>query len=321
MNDLKPFAVFAETVSAGSMSGAARRLGMSPSAVSQTISALEKQTGVALLHRSTRKLSLTEAGERCYPHCLQLLAAANAAKDSLAQARDAPVGELRISAPLGFAPYIAPALAPTLADWPNLTLSLIVDDAMIDLVAARIDIALRVGQLADSEWITRKLCDFETVLCAAPAYLERHGIPLTKNDLDAHQWIAVSPSLADTALQPGTAPPGTIRLNRQTQTPELHLSARITCTNQVTARQMCEQGAGMAQLVYTDVLPSLESGTLVRVLPDWRSAPVPVMMVLSPQTGRPAKVRIATEALARHFASLRSCPPDPDGVLRHSRRG
>src|SRR6516225_6034989 len=157
MDDLKPLAVFAEVVDAGSMSAAARRLGMSPSAVSQTIRALEQHGGVTLLHRSTRKLALTEAGERYYPHCQRLLEAARAAAQSLQQARDAPTGELRVSAPVGFAIHIAPALAPLLAEAPQLRLRLLVDDAMIDLIDARIDVAIRIGRLADSSWVARRL--------------------------------------------------------------------------------------------------------------------------------------------------------------------
>ena len=185
MDDLKPLAVFAEVVDAGSMSGAARRLGMSPSAVSQTIRALEQQGGVTLLHRSTRKLALTDAGERYYPHCKRLLEAARAAADSLQQARDAPTGELRVSAPVGFAMHVAPALAPLLAEAPQLRLRLLVDDAMIDLIDARIDVAIRIGRLADSSWVARRLCDFEMVLCASPDYLERHGEPTTPQALAA----------------------------------------------------------------------------------------------------------------------------------------
>jgi DNA-binding transcriptional LysR family regulator len=100
MLNLKSYGIFAETVAAGSMSAAARRLGLTPSAVSQIIGNLERQTGVTLLHRSTRKLTLTEAGERCYPHCRRLLEARQAATASLEQARDAPGGELRIAAPV-----------------------------------------------------------------------------------------------------------------------------------------------------------------------------------------------------------------------------
>ena len=131
MEDLRQYAVFAETVLAGSMSAAARRLRMTPSAVSQTIRALEARTGVVLLHRSTRKLTLTEAGERCLPYCRRLLEARNGATASLEQARDAPTGELRVAAPIGFATHISPALPPVLADWPRLRLKLILDDRLV----------------------------------------------------------------------------------------------------------------------------------------------------------------------------------------------
>ncbi len=116
MDDLRQYAVFAATAFAGSMSAAAKRLGMTPSAVSQTIRSLEARTGVVLLHRSTRRLSLTDTGERCLPHCLRMVEAAEAATASLEQARDAPVGELRIAAPIGFAAHLSPALAPVLAE-------------------------------------------------------------------------------------------------------------------------------------------------------------------------------------------------------------
>src|ERR1700712_4019196 len=203
MDDLKPLAVFAEVVDAGSMSAAARRLGMSPSAVSQTIRALEHQGGVTLLHRSTRKLALTEAGERYYPHCQRMLEAARAAAQSLQHARDAPTGELRVSAPVGFALHVAPALAPLLAAAPLLRLRLLVDDAMIDLIDARIDVAIRIGRLADSNWVARRLCEFDTILCASPEYLARAGTPTTPQQLPAHQWLAFGRESAVNGLPEG----------------------------------------------------------------------------------------------------------------------
>lgn len=196
MPDLKSYAVFVETIAAGSMSAAARRLGMTPSAVSQIIGGLECQAGVTLLHRSTRRLTLTEAGERCYPYCLRLLEAGQAATASLEQARDAPTGELRIAAPVGFGAHVAPALAPALAEWPRLRL--IVDDALIDLVERRMDIALRVGWTADSAWAVRKLCDLDMILCAAPAYLERHGQPEAPGELGRHQWLGLDRETPET---------------------------------------------------------------------------------------------------------------------------
>src|ERR1700712_2066851 len=211
MDDLKPLAVFAEVVDAGSMSAAARRLGMSPSAVSQTIRALEAHGGVALLHRSTRKLALTEAGERYYPHCQRMLEAARAAARSLQQARDAPTGELRVSAPVGFAAHVAPALSALLAAAPQLRLRLLVDDAMIDLIDARIDVAIRVGRLADSNWIARRLGDFEVILCASPDYVARHGMPGTPQQLSTHQWPGFARENAADGGRDGFASVGSAR--------------------------------------------------------------------------------------------------------------
>ena len=302
MDELKPYAVFAETVAAGSMSAAGRRLGLSASAVSQTLRALERQMGVTLLHRSTRKLALTEAGERCYPHCLRLVEAARAAADSLAQARDAPSGELRVAAPVGFAAHIASALAPVLAQAPDLRLRLLVDDAMIDLIDERIDIAVRVGQLADSSWVARPLCEIEMVLCVAPSYVERHGLPATPADLPGFDWIAWAREVQDA----GDAVP-TIALllhGAGGESQRVQVPVRIASNNHVALQQMCEQGLGIARLGYADVLAQLSRGTLLRLLPQWRFTPMPVVAVTPRREGEPAKVRVAIEALKRYFATL-----------------
>ena len=330
MDDLKPLAVFAEVVDAGSMSAAARRLGMSPSAVSQTIRALEQHGGVTLLHRSTRKLALTEAGERYYPHCRQLLDAARAAAQSLQQARDAPTGELRVSAPVGFAAHIAPALAPLLAEESQLRLRLLVDDAMIDLIDARIDVAIRVGRLADSSWVARRLCDFDMILCASPDYLARTGAPASPQQLASHQWLAFGRETPMAAPHDGFAAPGnavlggaaraygkgalaatqpaTMPLDMHSsdgQRHRLHVQARIASNNQMSLQQMCEHGLGIARLAHADAGPALDRGALVRVLPQWRFAAMPVWAVTPRRDeAEAAKVRAAVEHLKRYFATL-----------------
>ena len=328
MDDLKPLAVFAEVVDAGSMSGAARRLGMSPSAVSQTIRTLEQHGGVTLLHRSTRKLALTEAGERYYPHCRRLLEAARAAAQSLQLARDAPSGELRVSAPVGFANHLAPALAPFLAEAPQLRLRLLVDDAMIDLIDARIDVAIRVGRLADSSWIARRLCDFDMILCASPGYLERHGTPTTPQQLPAHHWLAFGREAPAGVPQDGFAAPGNASLagaargalaTSQPSTMPLdmhgdggerhriHCEARIASNNQISLQHLCEHGLGLARLAHADVAPALARGVLVRVLPQWRFAAMPVWAVTPRRDeAEAAKVRGAVDWLRRYFAALPS---------------
>ena len=309
MEDLRQYAVFAQTVMAGSMSAAAKRLGMTPSAVSQTIRALEARTGVVLLHRSTRKLSLTEAGERCLPHCLRLLEAGNAAAASLEQARDAPSGELRVAAPAGFGMHLSPALAPVLGDWPTLKLRLIVDDRLIDLIEARIDIAVRVGELPDTVWIGRKLCDFDQILCASPAYLDRRGVPGAPSELQDHDWLMM------TGAGPGDAPAyggadqqaerlaleliGTAGARERLQVP-----VRTSTTSQVALQQLCEEDMGIAVLFYPDVRPALERGALVRLTAGWRLPSHAVTMVMPRSEGEAAKVRVAGEALRRYFSAL-----------------
>jgi DNA-binding transcriptional LysR family regulator len=304
MDSFKPFAVFAETVAAGSMSAAARRLGMTPSAVSQTIRALEQHAGVTLLNRSTRKLTLTEAGERCYPHCLRLLQAAAAAADALALARDAPSGELRIAAPVGFAVHIAAALAPLLAESPQLRLCLLVDDELIDLIDARIDIAIRVGRLADSSAVARPLCDFEWIVCAAPGYLERHGVPAVPADLADHQWLANARHTLDAGAAE-TVPSMPLDVSDATgATQRVQVGVRIASNNQLTLQQMCEHGLGLARLGHADVLPLLARGALVQVLPQWQFGSMPVHAVTQRREGEPVKVGVAIDAFKRYFATL-----------------
>lgn len=302
MDELKPLAVFAQVVDAGSMSAAARKLGMSPSAVSQVVRGLEQQSGVTLLHRSTRKLALSEAGERYYPHCKRLLEAAEAAAAALRQARDAPTGELRVSAPVGFANHIAPALAPLLIEAPQLSLRLLVDDAMIDLIDARIDLAIRAGKLADSSWVARRLGDFQLVLCAAPEYLARHGTPTTPEQLLEHEYLSFSRDSAAAKSQPSTVPLELLDANGDRHRVELR--PRISSNNQVAVQQLYEQGLGIAQVPHADVAPALKRGALVRVLPDYRFAPLPLWAVTpKADAAEAAKVRAALDYLRRHFSA------------------
>lgn len=294
MDDLRRMAVFASVVQHGSMSRAARALGTSTSAVSQQVRLLEQESGVTLLHRSTRKLALTDAGARFAEHCHALVAAAGQARQQLVMAHDAPSGELRMSAPVGFARHVAPALAPLLAEYPSLTLRLLVDDAMIDLIDARIDLALRAGKLPDSNWVARRLCAFEWVLCASPDYLRRQGVPTAPADLLKHQWLVGSRDGSALLLE----------LNGPDGAHEtLRVEARIASNNQLTLEQMCESGLGIGLMTHPDVYPALQTGRLQRVLPGWQMARGPVWAVTPQRDNQPAKVRHAIAALQSYFAA------------------
>jgi DNA-binding transcriptional LysR family regulator len=295
MDDLRRMAIFAAVVEQRSMSAAARALHMSTSAVSQQVRALERDGGVTLLHRTTRKLTLTDAGERFYADCAAMVAAARRAQHQLASSRDAPSGELRLSATVGFARHIAPALGGLLAAHPAMTLKLLVDDARIDLIESRIDLAIRFGTLADSSWVARRLCAFELLLCAAPAYLQRHGVPQRPEDLLAQQWLAFAREGSALTLELDDA-------RRDTRT--LRVEARITSNNQLSLQQMCAAGLGIARLARVDVDEDLRAGRLVPVLPTWTLAPLPVWAVTPQRDAQPAKVRHAVDALHDYLLTL-----------------
>jgi DNA-binding transcriptional LysR family regulator len=269
------------------MSAAARQLGSTPSAVSQRVRALEALHGVRLLHRSTRKITLTEAGARLREHAQAMLSSAEAAREALARSRDALEGALRLSAPVGFARHVAPALSPLLAAHPQLHLHLVVDDAMIDLIDHRIDIALRAGTLGDSAWVARRLCAFEWAICAAPAYVARAGMPAGPEALAEHVWLSVREG---TLRLPLVGPGGAER--------PLVVTPRITSNNQLTLAQLCAAGLGLTMQVRPDVEDDLRAGRLVEVLPSWRLAPIPVWAVTPRRaSAQPAKVRHAIAAL------------------------
>lgn len=295
MDDFKRMAVFAAVVEQGSMSAAGRLLSLSTSAVSQQVRALEQQSGVTLLHRSTRKLSATDAGARFAEHCQAMVAAASSARQQLSLAHDAPSGELRMSAPVGFARHVAPGLAPLLAGHPALTLHLVVDDAMIDLIDARIDLAIRGGRLADSRWAARRLCDFDWVICASPEHLRRHGVPQRPADLLGLQWLA-GPGGTSGLQFTLTGPGGELET--------LRVEPRITSNNQFTLQQMCLAGLGLAMVSLPDVFDDIRAGRLVQVLPEWHQPPIPVWAVTPQRENQPAKVRHAIAALADHVGTL-----------------
>ena len=282
-------AIFATVVQRRAMRVAAQELGMTPSAVSQQIRALEQAIGVTLLHRSTRRLSLTEAGERYYTGCAAMLAAARSAEDALASLRDEPEGELRLAAPVGFARWIGRTLGPLLAAHPRLTLSLRLEDTPTDLIGERIDLALRVGEWADSSLVARRIGAMALIVVAAPEYLARRGQPHAPGDLAAHDWLLARPL--------GAAAVRSLHLKGPAgATTELRPAARVFSNDHLSLQQMCIAGLGLAAFAAQDVTDDLASGRLVRVLPEWASAPLGIHAVTPRRDAQPAKVRHAVLA-------------------------
>lgn len=291
---LKRMALFAEIVDSGSLSAAARRLGSTPSAVSQQLRLLEEALGLVLLHRSTRRLTLTEAGERYYPACAAMVAQARSADQALERLRDEPEGELRLAAPIGFGELLASALEP-LRRHPRLRLHLLLDDTPIDLIGERVDLALRVGRFTDSSLVARRLGELQRQLCAAPRYLAERGWPRHPGELAGHDWLGLPPR--------GTAVYTLSFQGLQGEREEVRVEARLLAS-QVTALQaMALAGWGLYVGMADDVRQALAEGRLAPVLPDWRLEPAAVFAVTPRRGEQPAKVRHALQALQQHFAA------------------
>ncbi|WP_337958232.1 LysR family transcriptional regulator [Roseateles chitosanitabidus] len=294
LDQLRRMAVLATVVEQGSLVAAARQLQTTTSAVSQQLRALERDMGVTLLHRSTRRISLTPAGERFVQGCQAMLAAAREAQTQLHHLRDAPEGELRISAPVGSARQIGPALAPLVTAHPLMSLHLEVDDGFTDLVAKRIDLAVRFGRLPDSSWVAQRIGVKTVGLYAAPAYLARRGVPTSMADLTRHDWLALRSDASAPKPLPLRGPDGREEL--------LRVTPRASSNNQLSLQQLCEAGMGLAMLSPEDVDEAQAQGRVLPLLPGWSLPVLPVHVMTPQRDAQPAKVRHAIEALRHAFS-------------------
>ena len=296
MEQLKRMAVFATVVDRGSMVAAAEVLGMTASAVSQQIRRLEDSTQVSLLHRTTRKLTLTEAGATFYQSCAQVLALAQQAEQRLAELRDAPVGELRIAAPVGFSGRpISAALAPLLQAHSGLSLKLLFHDEQIDLIEQRVDLAIRVGTLQDSSLVARHIGDSRMLLCAAPSYLARKAPIRHPENLVGQDWLALSVDLPSSALTLH-GPGGEVQ--------KLRIESRVSCNNILAVRQFTLAGMGISLQPEQEIREELAAGSLRALLPDWQLPPLGIYLVTPRRDAQPAKVRYAIEALRQHLLGV-----------------
>ena len=291
-------AVFARVVEARSISAAARELGMSPSAVSQQLRALERELAVVLLHRSTRRLTLSEAGQVFYEGCAAMTLAARQAEIRLAELRDELVGELRVAAPAGLAARHLAALATLLKAHPRLRLRLFADDERIDLIESRIDLAIRVAhpqRMLDSSLVARPLADLQEVLIAAPGYLAQRGTPADAEALARHEWLLLTP-LGEPQFLDLTGP--------QEQVVRIRLDGRVAGNSAEALVELARAGLGICRTIMSrELAADLAAGRLQRLLPDWRLPALTVYAMTPRRDAQPAKVLRAIEALQ---ASLRA---------------
>lgn len=266
--DLNELLVFARVVQAGSFTGAARGLRMPKSTVSRKVSDLEERIGAQLLHRTSRKLRLTEAGQTYYDHAARVVAEAEQAELAVTRLQTAPHGLLRVTTPLTFG-CIGPLVSEFLQRHPEVHIELVCTERAVDLMAEGFDLAVRAGRLADSSLMARRLGNIENIVVAAPGYLKQRGTPKAPKELEKHDCILFGTELERNAWT----------LSSGGRTVEVPVRARLAVNEPDMLRAVTLAGAGIALLPNLNYAEDLASGRLKRILPDWSSAGVPVHAV------------------------------------------
>ena len=292
MSEFAAIPVFVAVVENGGFSAASRTLGVSKSAVSKRINQLENHLGVLLLHRTTRKLSLTEAGERYYEHAAQALSAAGKAEDAVTELQGEPQGKLKISSPMSFGRlHVAPLIPKFMQRYPKLQIDLVMDDRNIDLVADGIDVAIRSGDMPDSTLIARKLAPLRQVLCASPTYIDHYGIPITPSELSERNCILFSYS--------GDANEWT--LNKGDKSEAVMVSGSYRVNNSEAILKALREGVGIGRLPTFVAGPDLKAGNLVRILESYHIPDHTFYAVFPERQYLPAKVRAFLDFAIEYF--------------------
>lgn len=273
MDTLTGMRVFRRVVERGSFSAAAADLELSNGAVSKHIGQLEAHLGARLLNRTTRRLSLTEAGRAYYERCVRLLDDLDEAERAVRQMHAAPRGRLKISAPMSFGIlHLAPALPEFGVRYPEVELDVVLNDRFVDLIEEGYDVALRIiTDLPDSTLVARRLASIRRVVCAAPVYLERHGVPMTPEDLKRHHCLIYSLTGDDWWFD---GPEG-----RQT----VRVAGKYRINNSIALREALVAGMGIALIPTFLVGPLIATGVLVSLLDRHHTAESHTLYAVYPQ--------------------------------------
>jgi DNA-binding transcriptional LysR family regulator len=286
--------LFVRIVERRSFTLAASDLDLPRSTVTQAIKRLESRLGVRLLQRTTRQVSPTLDGEAYHRRCVAILAEVEDAEAAFLDAR--PTGLLRVDMHGTLArTFVLPDLPDFLARYPGLRVHLGEGDRWVDLVREGVDCVLRVGDLADSSMVGRRIAMLEEVTCASPAYLERHGVPQTPDDLDGHLAIGFLSTATGSTLPLEFVEHGNVRL--------VSLPAVVTVTGSDTSIDLARMGLGLIQAPRYHLADDLATGRLVSVLPDYPPTPSPVSLLYPHIRQLSPRVRVFIDWVTATFAT------------------
>jgi len=296
VNNLKRMEYFVSVVQAGSFSKAAIQLGKTKSVVSKQISLFEEDVNAKLLHRTTRQLSLTEAGKTFYQHCCKIMERTEFALNELRQHQSQPGGTLRLACPIFFGTeFVVPIVRNFLQLYPEIKVDILMDDKINNTIAEGVDISIRAGWLNDCDLVAKKLLSSPMCIVASPSYLEKHGGPPGKitqlENLEAINF---------TQLPPPTA--WRFKRKDQSHMVRLHHRASINCVSGLRALALA--GQGVAMMAYFSIKKDIERGHLVQLLPDYQLEEFGYYAVFPKQAHMPSKIRLFLDYLAKNLHDL-----------------
>jgi DNA-binding transcriptional LysR family regulator len=293
VSDGQEMTAFVRAVELGGFSTAARELGLTPSAISKLVTRLEDRLGVRLLNRTTRRLALTPEGEAYFHRCQRILGDIRDAEEEVARFRAEPRGLLRINVGTAFGMHqLTPALPEFLARHPEIQVELTVTDRVVDLIEEGADLGIRLGTLPDSSLVARKICDLERVICAAPAYLRRHGTPKKPEDLLRHNCLNItySPALR---RWPFEAAEG-VR--------HIEVGGTVSASTADSLLQLALLGVGIIRLSDAIVGAAIRDARLLPLLQDvHHSEPLPLHAVYPQGRHRSPRVAAMIDFLVERF--------------------
>ncbi|MVW70694.1 LysR family transcriptional regulator [Bordetella sp. 15P40C-2] len=303
MENLNALRVFVRVAETRSFTLAAKRLGLTSSAVSKAITRLEQELGVRLLQRTTRSVGLTNDGASFFEHCLQILAQIEDAENLLGQATSRPHGRLRVHLPVGFGRrVIMPMMPRFLYQHPEIVLDAELSDRSVDLAYEGIDIAVQIGEPADARLIARRLCHLRFMACASAEYLAQHGEPRTPDDLDKHHCLAY--------VQMHTGRYRDWPFSQNGKARPKAVSGRLNVNNAESLLEAAAAGLGIAMISNFIAADAIRGGRLRPVLTDYVGEGPPVSVVYLPSRNLSPKVR----AFANFLIEEISGNPDWDKI-------
>ena len=288
LRDLASLRVYARVVELQSFSEVARRMGITPATVSKHVASLETTLRARLVNRTTRRLYITEAGQRFYEHCVTVLHELDRAESELAEIRGEPGGQLRVTAPLMFAlAKISPRLPGFMRRYPRISLDLDFSVEKVDLLGQRIDVAVRIAETVDPGFVAFKLAPYTRVFSAAPSYLEAHGTPLTPDELVSHNCL----------ITRGASLNATWPIDRGGTIEHMRVSGNLVANNGGVVVDAAIDGRGILMSAKWMIEEHLAAGRLVEILHGYVPANRAVYAVLPRQGALLPKVRAFVDFL------------------------